>query len=409
VANQVKSFPRRWFIPANDNPPTGLQEDTFFRIQMFFHHPARWPASGVVVCLFFWSSLISGLWELALPGMGLVPGLVVLVFGLSDWLLLSWLPRAGRSYGPVNPQLMVMIIPRLLVAIGAAGLARFGQPAWGLAALFGLEVAGSLAYFWGLAIEPQRVSLARLTVRSLHLPAAAEPVRLLHLSDFHIERLTRREDRVLQLVADTKPDLIVLTGDYLNASYRRDPEAIDQFRLLLSRLKAPYGIYAVLGTPCVDLPAIAPVHFKGNGVHLLRRDVLEVDLGQGRKLALMGMDCTHDVKHDARMFEHAARLAPDTVTRVLLYHSPDLMPIARRHDLELYLCGHTHGGQVRLPYFGALFTSTATGKRYEMGRYDENGTTLYVSRGIGLEGFSMPRLRLLCPPEVTLVTLEGVG
>jgi predicted MPP superfamily phosphohydrolase len=102
-----------------------------------------------------------------------------------------------------------------------------------------------------------------------------------------------------------------------------------------------------------------------------------------------------------------AAMAPVDTTRVFLYHSPELMPEAPANDIDLYLCGHTHGGQVRLPGFGALFTSAATGKRYEMGRYDEGGTTLYVSRGIGLEGYSMPRLRLFCPPEITLVTIES--
>ena len=92
---------------------------------------------------------------------------------------------------------------------------------------------------------------------------------------------------------------------------------------------------------------------------------------------------------------------------VLLYHSPEMMPLVQQHDVDLYLCGHTHGGQVRLPLYGAVLTSTVTGKRYEMGRYDENGTTLYVSRGIGLEGLSAPRLRLFCPPEMTLVILKG--
>ena len=74
--------------------------------------------------------------------------------------------------------------------------------------------------------------------------------------------------------------------------------------------------------------------------------------------------------------------------------------------VDLYLCGHTHGGQVRLPLIGPLVTSSRLGRRYVMGHYHEGRTHLYVSRGIGFEGLGAPRIRLLCPPELTLITLN---
>ena len=107
------------------------------------------------------------------------------------------------------------------------------------------------------------------------------------------------------------------------------------------------------------------------------------------------------------MGDWRSTLAPADSARVLLYHSPELMPLVQQHPVELYLCGHTHGGQVRLPFYGAIVTSSVTGKRYEMGAYDEQETMLYVSRGIGLEGLSAPRMRLFCPPEIVLHTLSG--
>ena len=83
------------------------------------------------------------------------------------------------------------------------------------------------------------------------------------------------------------------------------------------------------------------------------------------------------------------------------------MPEAAGHEIDLYLCGHTHGGQVRLPIIGAVLTSSQLGKRYEMGLYQGGRTHMYVSRGIGLEGLSAPRVRFLAPPEITLVTVQG--
>jgi predicted MPP superfamily phosphohydrolase len=77
--------------------------------------------------------------------------------------------------------------------------------------------------------------------------------------------------------------------------------------------------------------------------------------------------------------------------------------------VDLYLAGHTHGGQLRLPVYGAMFTATTVGKRYEMGRYDVDGLTLYVSRGIGMEGKGAPRARFLCPPEIVCIDVIGQG
>jgi predicted MPP superfamily phosphohydrolase len=83
------------------------------------------------------------------------------------------------------------------------------------------------------------------------------------------------------------------------------------------------------------------------------------------------------------------------------------MPLVQQYPIDLYLCGHTHGGQIRLPFYGAILTSACTGKQYEMGPYLEQETLLYISRGIGLEGLSAPRMRLLCRPEIILFTLSN--
>jgi predicted MPP superfamily phosphohydrolase len=80
---------------------------------------------------------------------------------------------------------------------------------------------------------------------------------------------------------------------------------------------------------------------------------------------------------------------------------------AAEEKVDLYLAGHTHGGQIRLPLFGAVFTASSYGKRYEQGLYEIGETTLYVSRGLGMEGQGAPRARFLCPPEIVAVDLVG--
>jgi predicted MPP superfamily phosphohydrolase len=238
---------------------------------------------------------------------------------------------------------------------------------------------------------------------------AAPPLRLLHLSDLHVERLTQREAHLLKLIEQARPDLIVITGDYLNLSYVDDPTARAEVRQLLAKITAPYGVYATLGSPPVDPRDTTPSLFDGLNIRLLRDEVAVLRLPNGRVLSLLGLDCEHDLDSDAAVLHRLLALAPADSLKILLYHSPELMPLVQQHPVDLYLCGHTHGGQIRLPWYGAILTSSVTGKRYEMGPYLEQNTTLYISRGIGLEGLSAPRMRLLCPPEIILFSLSGNG
>ena len=128
---------------------------------------------------------------------------------------------------------------------------------------------------------------------------------------------------------------------------------------------------------------------------------------RGGRLVLVGLDCSHDTERDAERLAAVSAQAPPDAFRVLLYHSPELIRVAPRFGIDLYLCGHTHGGQVRLPIYGALLTSSELGKQFDMGYYQVEDTHLYVSRGIGMEGLGAPRVRFLCPPEITLFSIQG--
>jgi predicted MPP superfamily phosphohydrolase len=182
-----------------------------------------------------------------------------------------------------------------------------------------------------------------------------------------------------------------------------------QIRDLLDELDAPLGVYATLGSPPVDLRHTIVPLFDGSPIRLLRDDRVMIDAGHGRKLQVLGLDCSHFLERDgARLARLMADTDPKDGPVLLLYHSPELMPEAVSHGIDIYVCGHTHGGQVRVPWLGPVITSSQLGRRYVMGHYHEGTTHLYVSRGIGLEGLSAPRVRFLSPPEVTVVTLRGI-
>ncbi|HID52490.1 MAG TPA: metallophosphoesterase [Anaerolineae bacterium] len=398
-------------VDVSDPVVDVLEEGLTHKVMLVFHVPAQWPA-WVMALL---AALASGLlgmawWQLAADlRLGVVVTAVMFIFLLSDMLLLKSLPGQQISFGPWQSQTVALAVPRLLAALAAGILTVWLDSRWGLGLFLAVELLGTAALLWGAIIEPFRLQMNELMVYSDRLPSGSEPIRLLHITDLHVERLTQREENVLALAKKAKPDLILITGDYVNLSYNRDPETLAQVRQLLLRLSAVAEVYATLGSPPVDLrETVVPV-FDGLPVTLMRQAWQDVDFGDGRHLILLGMDCTHHLPTDEARLHHLAKDAPHNAPQVLLYHSPELMPEAMEYGLDLYLCGHTHGGQVRLPVIGPILTSSQLGRQFAMGLYKYGRTHLYVSRGVGLEGLSAPRVRFLCPPEITLVTLYAKG
>jgi predicted MPP superfamily phosphohydrolase len=147
--------------------------------------------------------------------------------------------------------------------------------------------------------------------------------------------------------------------------------------------------------------------FNGLDITVLNDEVRRLPLANG-DLYLVGvadLEWTRGRQGDAAVLKRLAQSVPPGAYTLLLYHTPDLIETASGAGINLYLAGHTHGGQIRLPFYGALITFSAYGRRYQMGRYTVGPTTLYVSRGIGMEGLSLPRVRFLCPPEVDVISL----
>ena len=328
-----------------------------------------------------------------------------LLFTVLDGIGLALLPRLGRSFGPVTSPLLALALVRTGITFllgllwpGSAGLAI-------VVLIQSVITAVSLYATW---VEPFALEVTEGHLASPELDVDTS-VRLLHISDLHVERLTRREEALLAAVERLEPDLIVLTGDYLNLSYVRDQDAHHDAREVLEGIceRSSCPVYAITGSPPVDLQGVVPDIFEDLDIHWLVDDVTDLTI-RGQTIRLAGVRCTQDRARDAPRLRLLLARAPDrAVFTLLLYHSPDLIPEAVELGVDLYLCGHTHGGQLRLPLIGALLTSSAFGKRYEMGRYEEGNTVLYVSRGLGMEGLGAPRARFLSPPEVVLWTLSG--
>ena len=317
-------------------------------------------------------------------------------FFLTDWALLRALPWAGKSFGPTQP-------PTLLLALLRLPFAFLPAP-W----LWLLQGLGTLLVIRGFWIEPHTLRVTRQSLSSAKLPAGVR-LRVLHLADLHLERITERERQLNRLIRELRPDVIVFTGDFLSLSTVYDPKSWAEVRTLLKDWQAPLGVFASAGSPPVDPPEVL-AHLMEDMPNIrclhgervsLTRDGLELDL--------LGMECSHKPHVDGPKLAELIAAGPPARFTLLAYHSPDLGPEAAECGVDLMLCGHTHGGQVRLPVLGALYTSSLYGKRFEAGRYAVGNTTLYVSRGIGMEGKGAPRVRFLCPPEIVLWEIGGEG
>jgi predicted MPP superfamily phosphohydrolase len=355
----------------------------------------------------------------ALSPDGIRAGLGLLFFLLADWALLRALPGLQLSFSTeIALPLLASTTIRLAMLWGlvsASMLTRWRarrrgtQGSMRAATILFLvcNLAFSAIQVDAYVVEPLWVDHTELTLAFEDLDPASPPVRVIHLTDVHIERGSYREARILQKVNALQPDIIVLTGDYLNLSRLDDPVSAKHFRQFVSQLSAPYGIYAVRGS-VEPTPESMAWLVEGTDVVWLEQETVTVDV-RGQQVTLVGVACSHRQNVDtARLAQAMADLPKDAFT-LLLYHSPDLIAQAAEHQADLYLGGHTHGGQLRLPVYGAMVTASMYGKRYEAGLFKEGDTRMYISRGIGFEGGGMPRARFLCRPEIVSLELGGAN
>lgn len=374
---QVHDFSKTQSFPGTANNPLDVILHGFEKIQAI---PAFLFGLLLLVVAFAFSHRD---WQFALLLWG---------FYLSDWLLLELLPRFGKSYGPAKPPVTLLAAGRSLAALLPWPVNLY------------LQIIGTLLVIYGFWIEPHRIKVTRQTLATKKLKSGTK-VKILHLGDLHLERITTREQQLNRLIAELDADLILFSGDFLNLSYLKDETAQHDVRSILRQWQAPLGVYAVSGSPAVDLDEIVPDLLEGLPIHRLEKEAVKLHVGE-EMIQIAGLTCSHKPFIDYPILQQIVSPQPEDFT-ILLYHSPDLAPLAAELGIDLQLSGHTHGGQVRIPGFGALFTGSLYGRRFQSGRYILDDLVLYITRGIGLEGAGAPRVRFFCPPEITLWEITG--
>ena len=281
-------------------------------------------------------------------------------------------------------------------------MSRGGRWSW-LAA----GALGALGY--AAAIEPYDLRVIRLEMRTPRLPSAFDGYTVCQISDLHMRQMGRREQALRRLMPTLPPvDLVAITGDLIHT-----PRGVVPFLELAGSFAARDGLYAIFGNSehknGVQPHTFAEALAGHNITPLLNRHVT-LTRG-GAQIALAGVD---DPVNDRDDLAAALKGIPDDRFTLLLMHSPDGIAEAIVRGVDVVLSGHTHGGQIRLPFFGAPHTHTHLGRRMSDGYYAgarlrraiglrPGRTQLYVTRGLGVSGLA---LRFLAPPELTILTLR---
>ena len=250
-------------------------------------------------------------------------------------------------------------------------------------------------------LEAKWCRLRRATVALPNLGRPFEGTTIAFLSDVHHGPFVPRGyvRSIVEMTNALKPDLVMLGGDYCYRGARFIAPALEE----LGELEAPMGRFAVLGNhDHWDGLRQSIDGLKAAGIPLLRNEGTWVEKGPAR-LRIGGVgDLWCDRQDvDAALGDATAR---DAV--VLLSHNPDVAETLRDPRVGLMLSGHTHGGQVILPFFGAPIVTSAYGQKYLHGLTRGPSCDVYISRGVGTVG---PPCRAFCRPEVVLLTLTGRG
>lgn len=330
---------------------------------------------------------------------------VALFCALYGWYFRKQSKRVWLSLG-----LFILMMPvGGVLLIKGAGIGTFGAMrmfCWGLFLYFPvlLSISGSFlrqhrflaaAFIFAtigtdaFIVEPKWLEVRHHAIEGL-------PVRIVLITDLQTDQMGDYETHVLEEVVAAKPELILFAGDYIQltgeAFNQQAPLLNAALKTMMQNAAPRLGAFAVRGD--VD-PDDWRDSFSGTGIQVV---------GESEEIELLGIHLTALSPQDSRApkLNLPNPVRPATNYHIVLGHAPDIALMDP--DADLIVAGHTHGGQVQLPFFGPLFTSSDVPRVWAAGgMFDIGRATLVVSRGIGMERREAPRLRFLCRPELVIL------
>ncbi len=338
------------------------------------------------------------LWAAGVTGVLMIPKCVLL-------------SRAGvHNFGLIH--LIYIDLTVLLPLVGIAMLAASSLPGNGrrfCAMTVPVRVASAaslvmiLVGIYATWIEPFRLQIETATV---DVPPAREgqrSVRIAVMTDLQTSRVTDYERTAVERLMAQKPDVILIPGDVFQGNREQFDATSPDLKALLERLSAPGGVYLVLGD--TDGGGEHLRYLIGSSeVRLLVNEIAQTTVGD-RTLTIGGVALKTTTPEAQKVVERLETETGDGDIRILLTHRPDVaLSLRERSRIDLVVAGHTHGGQIVIPGFGPPLTLTQVPRVVAAGGLHTLGSNaIYVSRGVGCERGQAPRIRFLCPPEVSVL------
>ena len=253
--------------------------------------------------------------------------------------------------------------------------------------------------FWSFFVEPKIIKIEKASIEIRNLPPSFKGTKIAHLSDLHSKNFGEREREVLELLNQIKPDFIFLTGDFVDWR-TQDLKSCQNFWKKLSE-NHPEKIFGVLGNHDHHHPKFKIIRnlLKESGIEILENETKKIEKN-GDFIYFIGVDDPHEGYDN---IEKAMAGIETEIPKILLAHSPEIFRKVKEKSIDLVLVGHTHGGQINIPFITNLFMPLKYDKKYKSGFFEENSTLLYVNRGIGT---TFLPIRFNASPEITLIELQ---
>ena len=250
---------------------------------------------------------------------------------------------------------------------------------------------GSYSYI----LEPRWIEVKNVSIEINGLPERFEGMTIAQLSDIHHSNYIPREfvRKCVRYVNKLFPDIIALTGDFVYSSQKY----LSSVAVELSELRAKEGVFAVLGNH--DDKSSTFDALTMNGINVLVNKSVPV-YKKNEYVFIAGVDDLWVGNFDL----DKTLKDTDDKPKILLCHNPDAIEKIRNTNVDFVMAGHTHGGQINLPFYGPPFIYSKFGNRYASGLFHEGKTTMYVNKGIGMSVFPV---RFFTRPEITLFTLRN--
>lgn len=254
-----------------------------------------------------------------------------------------------------------------------------------------LFIIGVLLAGYSYFIEPNKLEVTNYTIQDKEL----EGVKIVFASDFHIKpNQQKRLEKVVETINAQNPDIVVSAGDFVCGHTEHSTMHPQKIAEGLSKVKSKYGFYTTLGNHdgWYDRWYIKEL-LESVNIKVLNNKNVKLKIN-GKEIFIAGVE---DMMTAFPSIDDALRGTKPPI--ILITHTPDVFPNVP-NSVNLTLAGHTHGGQVRLPIIGPIFTASNYGNKYAIGLIEENGKKLITTRGIGV---SILPFRFNCPPEIVVI------